>query len=56
VLREMQLYCESDADGLAKFDGEVFRLTEGNRPFVRSVAAAFDAYLNADGARYSIAV
>src|SRR5690606_5702939 len=26
VLREMQLYCESDADGLAKFDGEVFRL------------------------------
>ena len=56
VLREMQLYCESDADGLAEFDGEVFRLAEGNRPFVRSVAATFDAYLNADGARYSIAV
>jgi oxygen-independent coproporphyrinogen III oxidase len=56
VLSEMQFYCENDADGLTAFDGDCFRITEGNRPFVRSVAAAFDAYLNADGARYSIAV
>lgn len=56
VLGEMQLYYENDADGLTVFEGDLFRITEGNRPFVRSVAAAFDAYLNADGARYSLAV
>src|SRR5690606_41798774 len=48
VLGEMQLYYENDGDGLTVFEGDLFRITEGNRPFVRSVAAAFDAYLNAD--------
>jgi len=34
-----------EADGLAAFDGRAIRITERGRPFVRSVAALFDAYL-----------
>ena len=33
-----------EADGLASFDGRVIHVTERGRPFVRSVAALFDAY------------
>jgi oxygen-independent coproporphyrinogen III oxidase len=31
-------------------------MTEEGRPFVRLVAAAFDAYLPQDNGRYSVAV
>ena len=34
------------ADGLADFDGRRLGVTDKGRPFVRSVAAIFDAYLN----------
>ena len=34
------------ADGLAEWDGRRIAVTERGRPFVRSVAAIFDAYLN----------
>ncbi len=33
-------------DGLVRWDGAVVRVTETGRPFVRNVAALFDAYLN----------
>ena len=45
-------------DGLADWDGRRIRVTEGGRPFVRSIAAMFDAYLSrdADKPRHSRAV
>lgn len=46
----------SDTDGLTEFNGNLLTITPRGRPFVRSIAASFDAYLNNDGARYSIAV
>ena len=33
-------------DGLANWDGARITVTERGRPFVRSIAALFDAYLN----------
>ena len=33
-------------DGLANWDGGGITVTERGRPFVRSIAALFDAYLN----------
>ena len=56
VLKEMQLVVSSDRDGLVEFDGDLFRVTARGRPFVRSIAAAFDSYLQVGGARYSLAV
>jgi oxygen-independent coproporphyrinogen-3 oxidase len=44
------------ADGLVEIDGAHVRVTEGARVLVRVVAAAFDAYLHADGARHARAV
>jgi oxygen-independent coproporphyrinogen-3 oxidase len=35
-------------DGLADWDGRRIRVTEAGRPFVRSIAALFDAYLSRD--------
>ena len=35
------------ADGLARFDGRTIEVTERGRPFVRLIAALFDAYLAA---------
>jgi len=36
------------ADGLARWDGRRVEVTDKGRPFVRSVAALFDAYLRLD--------
>jgi oxygen-independent coproporphyrinogen-3 oxidase len=44
------------ADGLVKIDGRRVVITGAGRPFVRLVAAVFDAYLSNDRARHSIAV
>ena len=46
------------ADGLAQWDGRRITVTERGRPFVRSIAALFDAYLSqdADSPRHSRAV
>ncbi|HTR16009.1 MAG TPA: oxygen-independent coproporphyrinogen III oxidase [Acetobacteraceae bacterium] len=41
---------ELAADGLIARDGASLTVTERGRPFVRAVAAAFDAYLGAPGA------
>ncbi|MBU6426246.1 MAG: coproporphyrinogen III oxidase, partial [Rhodospirillales bacterium] len=35
------------ADGLVEWDGETLRMTSRGRPFMRNVAALFDAYLPA---------
>ena len=43
-------------DGLLVIDGHRLRMTEKGRPFVRLVAAAFDAYLPRGQARHSAAV
>jgi oxygen-independent coproporphyrinogen-3 oxidase len=47
-----------EADGLAHRDGGRIRMSERGRPFVRSAAALFDAYLtqDADKPRHSRAV
>ena len=42
-----------EADGLIELDGEVLSIPEGARTFVRSVAAAFDAYLGTSGRTHS---
>jgi oxygen-independent coproporphyrinogen-3 oxidase len=43
-------------DGLVELEGTRIRVTEAGRPFVRVVAAAFDAYLRQEGQRHSSAV
>ncbi|MBN8893144.1 MAG: oxygen-independent coproporphyrinogen III oxidase [Rhodospirillales bacterium 70-18] len=43
-------------DGLLAWDGRHIRLTEAGRPFVRNVAAAFDAYLRPQEGRHARAV
>jgi oxygen-independent coproporphyrinogen-3 oxidase len=45
-----------EADGLVERDGRGIIVTRRGRPFVRAVAAAFDAYLPRGVARHSIAV
>jgi oxygen-independent coproporphyrinogen-3 oxidase len=44
------------ADGLAVIEGATVTVTERGRPFVRMLAAVFDAYLPASAARHSMAV
>ena len=44
------------ADGLVRVDAGQQTVTEAGRPFVRVVAAAFDAYLQPGAARHSHAV
>jgi oxygen-independent coproporphyrinogen-3 oxidase len=56
VLGEMHLAVAHDADGLTEIRDDVFRIGDEGRPFVRSIAAAFDRYLTVGGARYSLAV
>ncbi|MDA8049154.1 MAG: oxygen-independent coproporphyrinogen III oxidase [Rhodospirillales bacterium] len=44
-------------DGLVRWDGRRLKVTEKGRPFVRNVAALFDAYLaRGEGVRHSLAV
>ena len=44
------------AERLAELEGKRITITEEGRPFVRLVAAAFDAYLAKARARHSVAV
>ncbi len=43
-------------DGLVAIDGNSLRVTRAGRPFVRAVAAAFDAYLQAGTTRHAAAI
>lgn len=53
ILREAQALLEADEDHLLESDGEAFRVTDRGRPFVRSIAACFDAYFNPSTARHA---
>ena len=44
------------AAGMVRIDGRRITVTDQGRPFVRLVAAAFDAYLPQNASRHSIAV
>jgi oxygen-independent coproporphyrinogen-3 oxidase len=44
------------ADGLVEIAGWRVRITEAGRPFLRSVCAAFDAYLEPAATRHAQAV
>tara|TARA_R110002020_G_scaffold14693_8_gene52177 strand:- start:3777 stop:5135 length:1359 start_codon:yes stop_codon:yes gene_type:complete len=46
----------ADEDGIMTADAECFTVTERGRPFVRSIAALFDAYLGGGTGRHSLAV
>lgn len=56
VLNEMAYAAQYDTDGIVDFDGQTFAITETGRPYVRSVAAAFDTYLPSGAGRHSLAV
>lgn len=56
VIVEAELLAASDRDGVFVRAGNRFVVTERGKPFVRSIAAAFDAYLGQGTARHSIAV
>ena len=47
---------EVAADGLIRLEGDRLAITERGRPFLRSVCALFDQYLQPDQARHSQAV
>lgn len=44
------------ADGIVELSGGRVRVNEAYRPLVRSVAAAFDAYLAPAAGRHALAV
>jgi oxygen-independent coproporphyrinogen-3 oxidase len=48
LLRDAQGLARFQNDGLATWDGSRIEVTEKGRPFLRSVAALFDAYLTHD--------
>jgi oxygen-independent coproporphyrinogen-3 oxidase len=56
VADSLQSVYELAADGLVDIAGSQITMTEDGRPFVRVVAAAFDAYLPKATARHSVAV
>lgn len=56
VVTEMTCAAEGDLDGVIAFDGRTFAITETGRPYVRSVASAFDTYLSSGAGRHSVAV
>ncbi len=56
VIADAEDLIASDADGLIESTGDGFRITERGRPFVRSICACFDAYLDAAPARHAVGV
>ncbi len=56
VSMEAQLLAGGDRDGVVRMDGDVFAVTEAGKPFVRHIAATFDAYLGSGRGRHSVAV
>lgn len=56
VIVEAELLAANDRDGVFVRAGNRFVVTERGKPFVRSIAAAFDSYLGEGTARHSIAV
>ncbi|WP_019566222.1 oxygen-independent coproporphyrinogen III oxidase [Agrobacterium sp. 10MFCol1.1] len=56
ISMEAQLFAGGDRDGVVRMDGDVFAVTEAGKPFVRHIAATFDAYLGSGRGRHSVAV
>lgn len=56
VVTEAEMLAANDRDGVFARTGDGFAVTERGKPFVRSIAAVFDAYLGRGTARHSIAV
>lgn len=56
VIAEAELLVANGGDGIFARSGNRFVVTEQGKPFVRSVAARFDAYLGKGTARHSVAV
>ncbi|MBN8912050.1 MAG: coproporphyrinogen III oxidase, partial [Rhizobiales bacterium] len=56
LIEDSRLILESDRDGLIEPTPDGFRITELGRPFVRSVCACFDAYLDQSPARHAVGV
>ncbi|MDH7800900.1 MULTISPECIES: oxygen-independent coproporphyrinogen III oxidase [unclassified Rhizobium] len=53
---QAQLFAGGDRDGVVRLDADVFAVTEAGKPFVRHIAATFDAYLGSGRGRHSVAV
>ena len=56
LVGDMRILCALDGEGLVTFDGRRLAMTERGRPFVRAIAAVFDAYLERGQKRHSVAV
>ena len=56
VIDELRDYALADSDELVALLPSGVQVTERGRPFVRSIAARFDSYLNSGTARHSVAV
>ncbi len=56
IISELRDYALSDHDNLVSVEGNGITLTNRGKPFVRAVAATFDAYLPGGAARHSVAV
>lgn len=56
VIAEAELLAANDRDGIFARAGNRFVVTDRGKPFVRSIAAHFDAYLGRGTARHSVAV
>ena len=56
VLAEMRQVARHDGDGLVSLTPGRFEISERGRPFTRSIAANFDAYLDNGAGRHSVAV
>lgn len=56
ILEEAATLISSDSDQLLERTGEGFRVTPRGRPFVRSIAACFDAYFVGGTGQHSIGV
>lgn len=56
IIAEADDLVASDRDGLFARDAGTYRVTDTGRPFVRVIAAHFDAYLHRGAARHSAAV
>jgi oxygen-independent coproporphyrinogen-3 oxidase len=53
ILLEAEALLDADQDRLIERDGEAFRVTDRGRPFVRAIAACFDAYFDTSVARHA---
>lgn len=56
LISEAELAARNDRDGLCKLEDGHFSVPYPARPFVRTVASWFDAYMKRNQARYSVAV